>query len=348
MKTISLAMVGFGNVGRAFARLLLKKTQCLEKDYDVNFRIAGIATYRHGMAVNPEGIDIQRALELADRKGSLNSLCNGIIPDRIEEFVQNCPGDVLLENSPVNHHTGRPAVDYIRIALQRGMHVISANKGPVVHAYHELTELAKRQGVKYYFESAVMDGAPIFSLFRDVLPAVELRGFMGVLNSTTNLIIEDMEKGRTFAEAVAYAQSIGVAEADPSEDVDGWDAAIKVAALVTVLMGVDLKPDQVQRQGIAHLTPDMIALARQAGERWKLVCRAACTGNGVEASVIPQRVTPASPLYNICGTSSFIQFETDVLPGLGIVESNPGTETTAYGLLADLIHVLRTMQSVRI
>jgi homoserine dehydrogenase len=247
----------------------------------------------------------------------------------------------LFENSPVNHHTGQPAVEHLRMALEHGMHAITANKGPVVHAYRELTELAQQKGRRFLFESTVMDGAPIFSIFRGPLPAAELRGFLGILNSCTNLLLERMEEGQSFDEAVAYAQSIGIAETDPSADIDGWDAAIKVAALVTVLMGIPLKPQQVDREGIRGITSEMLAEARQAGERWKLVCRVQRTGELVSARVKPQRVSPLSPLYSISGTSSYVQFEMDVLPGLGIVESNPGPETTAYGLLADLINAVR-------
>ncbi len=186
-----------------------------------------------------------------------------------------------------------------------------------------------------------MDGAPIFSLFRGPLPAVEVQGFHGILNSCTNLLLEMMEGGKTFEEAVAYGRSIGITETDPSADIDGWDAAIKVCALATVLMGKPIKPDQVQREGIRGITPAMISEALAAGERWKLVCSAKVKEGVLEASVTPQRVSPLSPLYSINGTSSFVQFQLDTLPGLGILESNPGPETTAYGLLADLINAVR-------
>jgi homoserine dehydrogenase len=221
------------------------------------------------------------------------------------------------------------------------MHAITANKGPVVHAYRELTDLAVAQNRRFLFESAVMDGAPIFSLFRGPLPAAELKGFHGILNSCTNILLELMEQGKTFDEAVAYAQSIGITETDPSADIDGWDAAIKVAALSTVVIGVPLKPDEVDRTGIRGITPAMIKDALAAGERWKLVCTAKRDSEKVTAKVAPQRVKPSTPLYSINGTSSYVQFEMDVLPGLGIVESNPGPETTAYGLMADMINAVR-------
>ncbi|MCX7609807.1 MAG: homoserine dehydrogenase [Anaerolineales bacterium] len=334
-----LALVGFGNVGRAFARLLQRKEAELNARYDLQIRVTGIATGRHGMAIDPDGLDMNEALHLVETGQSLNALSRFPLTD-IVDFLYSVPADVLFENTPVNHENGEPAASFLRIGLERGMHVITANKGPVVHAYHDLTALAKRQGRKFYFESAVMDGAPIFSLFRQALPAIQIHSFRGILNSTTNLILGRMEQGESFEQAVAYAQTIGLAETDPSADVDGWDAAIKVAALTTVLMNVPLKPQQVERQGIREITSDQIAAALRQGKRWKLVCTAQREGSGVRARVAPEMVAPDSPLYSVNGSSSIVEFHTDVLPGLAIVEGNPSPETTAYGLMADLINAV--------
>jgi homoserine dehydrogenase len=341
MKPVSLALVGFGNVGRAFARLLLRKRQELAEMYGLDCKITAIATGRHGSAIDPQGIDLERALMLVDAGHSLNELSAVPAPSEIFAFIQKCPADVLFESIPVDHHTGQPASDYLRAALENGMHAVTANKGPVVHAYNDLTALALQNGRRFLFESAVMDGAPIFSLFRGSLPAAQLLGFQGILNSCTNLLLGRMEQGESFEAALRYAQSIGITETDPSADIDGWDAAIKVAALSTVLMKVPLLPQNVERQGIRDITPQMIAEANQAGERWKLVCSARRDGDRVIGQVAPERVKPGSPLFSIEGTSSYVQFELDVLPGLGIVEGNPGPETTAYGLLADMINALR-------
>lgn len=341
MSTLSLIFVGFGNVGKALAELLERKRTLLEETYDFNFRITGIATGRHGMALDPAGLPMDRVLAILNSGESLDSLHKGPAMRDTYDFIRFSEADVMFENSPVNHKTGQPAADHLRAALEFGMHAITANKGPVVHAYEELNELAKKQGKRFLFESSVMDGAPIFSLFRGPLPAIELRGFSGILNSCTNLLIGLMEEGKTFDEAVTYAQSIGITETDPSADIDGWDAAIKLCALSTVVMGVPLKPDQIEREGIRGITPKMLAEAKTAGERWKLVCTAHREIDGISASVKPQRVGTNSPLYSINGTSSFVQFETDVLPGLGIVEGNPSPDTTAYGLLADLINAVR-------
>jgi len=187
------------------------------------------------------------------------------------------------------------------------------------------------------FESTVMDGIPIFSLFRNTLPAIEVKGFKGILNSTTNVILTGMEQGLSFADALKKAQELGVAETDASYDVEGWDAAVKVAALVNVLMGMHLLPREVKRQGISHLRAEEVRAARVAGRPYKLVCRAQRTGTGVSASVRPEQLPMTDPMALAAGTSSILRFETDIFPGLTITEENPGLHATAYGMFSDFI-----------
>ncbi len=346
MPHYKLALLGFGNVGQALTRLLLRKRSQLVDQYKVSFSVTGIATSHHGISIDPDGISLEKALEVMDHhlkpsSPSLNSISTQPIPADSLEFIRECGGDVLFENTPVNYQTGQPAIEHLQLALEMGMHAITANKGPVVHAFTHLNQLAASKGRNFFFESSVMDGAPIFSLFRSTLPTARLHSFRGILNSTTNLILNRMEVGESFDQAVAYAQSIGIAETDPSGDIDGWDAAIKVAALVTVLMGVPLTPNQVDRQGIRGISPADIAEARRRGHRWKLVCSAHRDGDGLNARVAPEMIHPESPLYRIDGTTSMVQFETDVLGSLSITESDPGPHTTAYGLLADFINAVR-------
>lgn len=341
MPHYKLALLGFGNVGQALARLLLQKQDSIRARYDITFSVTGIATGRHGAAIDPKGIDLARALQIVHQGELLDSLSTSPPPENAADFIRRCGADVLFENTPVNYENGQPAVEHLETALSQDMHAITANKGPVVHAYRQLTGLASSHGRKFFFESTVMDGAPVFSLFRGALPAAELRSIRGVLNSTTNLILTRMEGGETFDRAVVYAQKIGIAETDPSGDIDGWDAAIKVSALVTVLMGVPLKPEQVQRQGIRSITPEEIARAKSQGKRWKLVCSAVRQGEGVQARVAPEMVGVDSPMYGIEGTTSIVQFETDVLGLLSVIEQDPGPHTTAYGLLADFINAVR-------
>lgn len=351
MPHYNLAFVGFGNVGKELARLLMRKSDELMANYNIHFAVTGIATGHHGQAINPDGINLNDALELMETatqksngrsKNLLNQLSSIDLANQasIIDFIHNCDADVLFETSPVNYETGQPALDHLKTALEMGMHAITANKGPVVHGYRQLTALAEAKGLKFYFESTVMDGAPIFSLFRETLPGARLLSFKGILNSTTNLILTRMEAGDTFDEAVQHAQAVGVAETDPSGDIDGWDASVKVSALATVLMGIPLNPAEVQREGIRSITSDMIQEAAAQGKRWKLVCSASYEGKGVIARVAPELVDQSSTLYPVCGTDSIVTFETDVLGVLSLSETDAGPNTTAYGMLADFVNAV--------
>jgi homoserine dehydrogenase len=254
----------------------------------------------------------------------------------VRAWLSAAKADVLFEATSLNVADGQPAVDHIRAALDHGAHAITANKGPIVYAHRELRDLAAARGKRFLFESTVMDGVPIFSLF-DEMPAIHLQGFHGILNSTTNVILGEMEQGLSFDEALKKAQALGVAETDATHDIDGWDAAVKTAALITVLMDVPIRLDQIARDGIRDLTPQALRTAKRDGWAFKLVCRARRTGSGVEASVGPEKVQSTQPMARIDGTSSYVYFETDIFPGLAVTEENPGLYATAYGLLADFV-----------
>ena len=267
MKTYKLAFLGFGNVGRALVQLLESKRAELRESYGIEFAITGVASRRLGWHSNPAGYS---AADLNGDATAFTARGTGrLIPPGeadllagLKDWLAACQADVLFENTSMNPHTGQPAIDYIRTALQAGVHVVTANKGPVVHAYHELRELAAANRVRFLFEAAVMGGAPIFSLFREALPAARLQRFRGILNSTTNLILTEMENGSSFEAAVGKAQDLGIAETDPSFDVDGWDATVKVSALATVLMDFALKPQDIVREGIRGLTTEQVQSAK--------------------------------------------------------------------------------------
>ena len=340
-----LALIGFGNVARALARLLIRKQDLLKSQYEVTFSFTGIATGKHGFAVNPNGLDIQKALELVESKQSISALSTIPVGDSLA-VIDNSQADIMFENSPVNTQTGQPALDHIRNAFDLNMHAITANKGPVVHGYRELTALAKSKGRQFKFESTVLGGAPVFSVYREAFPLAELTSIKGIFNATTNVILSLMENGETYENAVVYAQSIGLAETDPTNDVDGWDAAIKVAALVTVLMDTPMTPQQVNPTGIRGITSEMIANAKAEGKRYKLVCSAEKIGDKVEASVSPQLVDSTSPLYGMMNSSTGITFRTDVILDYSIVLSEkPGMKggpvETAYGLFADFVNIVK-------
>ncbi|MFO7585285.1 MAG: homoserine dehydrogenase, partial [Anaerolineales bacterium] len=323
MPHYKLALLGFGNVGRALAELLLRKQAEMQKDYNLTFSVVAIGTGRRGFAVQPDGFDLPAVMDALNNGKTLAEFSAFPAEDAFD-LIRKSGADVLFENTPVDYASGQPAIDHIKLALEHGMHVSTANKGPVVHAWHELKALAAKKGLQFFHESTVMDGAPIFSLFRGALPGAQLQSFKAVLNSTTNLILTRMESGDSFDDAVRYAQQIGIAETDPSGDVDGWDAAIKIAALATVLMDKPLKPGDVDRTGIRAITPEMVLAAKAEGKRYKLVCTAERDGDQVRGKVAPELVPVTSPMYGLEGTTSLIQFNTDVLGELTLIESDPG------------------------
>jgi homoserine dehydrogenase len=346
MPHYNLAFIGFGNVARALARLLERKSDLLKSKYDITYSVTGIATGNHGFAVNPTGLDIQQALNLVESGNSISPLSTFQVEDSLA-VIQHSQANVMFENSPVNTQTGQPAIDHIRAALNLGMHAITANKGPVVHGYRELTELAESRMKKFRFESAVLGGAPVFSVFREAFPLAELASIKGIFNATTNIILSRMENGESYEDAVRYCQLVGVAETDPTNDVDGWDAAIKVAALVTVLMNTPFTPQQVNPTGIRGITSEMIANAKAENKRYKLVCSAEKIGDTVTASVAPQLVDSTSPLYGMMNSSTGLTFRTDVILDYSITLSEkPGMQggpvETAYGLFADFVSIAKS------
>jgi homoserine dehydrogenase len=318
---------------------LQRKSDELARDYGLSWRITGLATRRLGMACDPAGLDLNALLAAVEAGGRLDALHPGPPFQTAFDFIAHCGADVLFETTVLNPQNGQPAIDHVRAALRAGMHVVTANKGPLAFAYRELRDLARQQDRAFLFESTVMDGAPIFSLARDALLGANILGFRGILNSTTTYIRTAMEGGASFDEAVRQAQAIGIAEADPSLDVDGWDAATKTAILATVLMGAEVTPLQVDRTGIRDVTQDRLQAALAAGRRIKLVCRAEWQGGQVVARVAPEELPADDPLASVRGTSSTLSLYTDTLKQLTIVEHDPGPAQTAYGLLRDLISI---------
>jgi homoserine dehydrogenase len=351
--TYNLCFLGFGNVNRTLVDLLLDREAELRDRHGIAFRITGIASRRLGWIANPEGLDVHGAAD-ASSAGDRARVARPPSAAKLRQSDQKLTdlhawlatsrADVLFEATSLNVQTGQPAIDHIRAALNHGAHAITANKGPIVHAYRELQDLAAAQHKKFLFESTVMDGVPIFSLF-DQLPAIHLRSFHGILNSTTNVILSEMENGLSFEEALKKAQSLGIAETDASHDIDGWDAAVKTSALITVLMDTPIKLDQIEREGIRHLGADTVRAAKKEGRPYKLVCRARKEDGRVTATVRPEQIPLTDPLAKITGSSSYIYFETDIFPGLAITEENPGLYATAYGMLADFIRAARSDSS---
>jgi homoserine dehydrogenase len=339
MKSYNLCILGFGNVGRALAQHLREKTPELRERYGIEWRLTGVATRRLGWIANPVGLDAAALLDGQILSSKAPALAN------VREWLAAAQANVLFELTSTDPRTGQPAIDHLRAALEYGAHAITANKGALVHAYLEPRDLAEARGKRFLFEATVMGGAPVFSLFRHSLPAVRLQHFRGLLNSTCNVMIEEMERGKSFEEAVKKAQKLGIAETDPSVDVDGWDATVKFCAIATVLMGVPIKLEEIQREGIRNLSAEMVQQARAGGRPYKLVDQIELLGDGVTAYVRPEQLAPGDPLAAVSGGSMLAHFEMDMIPGLTVTLHVPetgtvGPEVTAYDVMADFIRAV--------
>ena len=321
-----LALIGYGNVGRALARLLRRQSARFP------FRITGVHTARHGTAIAPRGVPLEPVF--------------GPRAESVDAFLDAAKAEIAVELTTLNPATGEPAISHLRAAFARKMHVVTANKGPIAHAYAELRDLAARQGVEFRFESTVMDGAPVFNMARYNLPGVAVLGFTGALNSTSKLVIETMERGGSFADGLALARRLGVTEADGAFDVEGWDSAAKTAALANVLMDARTTPQAVSTRGITRLTPERMADLARAGKTVRLIRRARRGPGGLTFRVRAEVLEKSNVLACVPGTSNLLLLHTDLMGTIGMVSIAPGVEQTAYGVFSDLIDVVRSAKTV--
>jgi homoserine dehydrogenase len=341
---LSIVLVGYGHVARRFVELLAESSDRLAT-LGIETRICGAITRRCGGVLDDDGFDAPR-LESALSQTMPNE--GGSVP-----FIEHAVATIhrrpyampiVIEATTLDVATGEPAISHVRAALGAGADVITANKGPVACAYRELAAEADRADRSFLFEGAVMDGIPVFGLVRESMPACEIRGFRGVVNSTTNFILDAMERGETFEAALTRMQRSGVTEADPSLDVDGWDAAAKAAALANVWLDARTSPARVTRAGITSADGARAQAARAAGRRLKLVAsarRPSEPDGPVDVRVALQELDASDPLAILDDQANAIEIDTWPLGRVVITQLDGGLEKTAYALLADLITIAR-------
>lgn len=343
MKHLRLSIVGFGVVGQGLAELLVSKRKLLLQHYDLDVKVVSIANARHGFLYREDGLHLLTVLELAAQKRPLTEHPGIQHWTNALEGLRATGGDVLAEASWTNLHDAEPGMSHIRAALSQGMHVITANKGPVALAANELLALALQHGVQLRMESTVMAGTPVLSTIREGMAGARVRAIRGILNGTTNYILTAMAAGRSYAEVLKEAQKQGYAEADPTADVEGYDAVAKVLILASVVFGHTLKPDQVIRRGITTVTKEQVQQAVNEGKRVKLVASLQVVSDigstPLEARVEPVALPVSDPLARVDGVMNAITFQTDTLSDVTVIGPGAGRLQTGQGLLADLIAV---------
>lgn len=336
---MKILLIGAGTVGQGFLEILRDKAADLREKYAFHPVIVGVATRSRGTLYHPAGLD-PAALLTALEQGGLKAYPDSVGLERNQDILQlisSSHADVLIEASHTNLENAQPALDYCRAALNAGQHLVLANKGPVALAYHELQTAAKKIGKQIRFEGTVMAGTPSLTLAMEALAGCTIYEARGIVNGTTNYILTQMAQGMAYTQALAQAQALGYAEADPTADVGGWDAAGKVLILAAAIYGNVLKLSDLSVTGITHITEQDIMDAQNAGECYKLIAQVTPTGG----SVSPQRIPLTDPLAVVSGATNAITFKTDLMGNITLVGAGAGRSQTGFALLADLLAIHR-------
>lgn len=253
MDDLRLAMLGFGNAGQAFAKMLCEKQNDIKGKYSRGVIVTAISTKTKGNIINSEGIDLAKACSDVETLGRFGDDTPGLCDATDFDVIENADYDVMCELTPLNIMTGQPAIDHIKKSFAHGSHVVTANKGPIAWAYSELKEMAENAGRMFFYETTVMDGTPVFNLVDHDLQLCRVTEISGILNTTTNYILEEMAAGKDYDAIIAEGRRRGFIEADAAMDIEGYDAAAKVTALLNALMDAKITPDMVERKGIEIL-----------------------------------------------------------------------------------------------
>ena len=341
IRTISLAMIGFGNVGQGLTQILKESHDEYLNALGLDFKIVSITDPLKGSVNDPAGLDPALLLQTVARGNSLNSL-PGARPDwNALAMIHETVADVIVEMSYTDLKTGQPATDHVRAAFNAKKHAVTTNKGPVALHFAELQSLAAANGVQFGVEGSVMSGTPCLRLGREMLSAAHIRKVMGIFNGTTNYILTQMEAGASYADALAEAQKLGFAEADPTGDVEGFDAAGKVVILAQLLMNKTISMADVDRSGITNLTVEQVAQAKANGERWKLIGTLENQNGKLTASVKLRCLPMTHPLASVSGPTNAIHFTTDYLNEVTLIGPGAGRLPTGYAILEDILAIYR-------
>lgn len=331
-----LAIIGFGTVGQGFCEILLQKEQELMDKYNFDWDVVAIADFAYGNVFNEKGLDVKTFLEQAKNKEKFS---NDLVDWDIMKLIKDCNADTVCELTYTDLDTGGPAVDHVKKALGSGKNVVTSNKGPAALYYPEMKKLADENNVKFMIEGTVVAGTPVINLAQGPLAGCEITKIRGILNGTTNYILSEMEAGLAYEDVLKKAQELGYAEADPTGDVEGYDARGKVTILANVLMNADLNNKDVPCKGISGIKKDDIRLAKEQGKRWKLIGTVEKREGNVIANVAPEMIDLSHPLAGVMGATNALTFTTDLLGDVTIVGPGAGRIETGFSILTDVLAI---------
>lgn len=326
-----LVLAGFGNIGQALAELIADNHPSA-----AGLRVCAVSDPRFGTVVDTDGVDPDALLAAAREDGSFSGLDGGQADGDIFEAIDGAGADTLVELTFTDLDTGEPATSHIRHALSRGLNVSTTNKGPIALHLDELETLAVECGASIFYEGTVMSGTPAILLAAESIKAAGLRSVTGILNGTTNYMIGRMEDGIEYDKCLREAQDLGYAEADPSGDVDGIDAAGKLSILARVLADTVISPSDVDRRSLQTLSADDVAEAAVTGRCWRYVAVLERASKGWNTTVAPRLFDSDHPLAAVRGATNAITFDTDLLGEVTLTGPGAGRTETAYSVLNDL------------
>jgi homoserine dehydrogenase len=338
LREVRVALIGFGNVGRGFCELLGLKTDILRRRYGLQVRLVAVSDIKVGSVHVADGLEPSTLLRLVADGTGIDSYPEG---EKGLDALQtiDLPVDLVVEATWTDLETGEPGLTHIREALKAGKDVVTTNKGPIALAYRELRGLARQQGRQLRFKGTVMSGTPSFDLPKEAMPGAEVVFIEGILNGTCNFILTMMARGISYEDALREAQERGYAEADPTADVEGWDAAAKATILGNVLMDGRLRVMEVPREGIVGIRLEDLEESARGGGALKLIARVWREDGEVKASVRPEVLRLDNPLARVSGSLNGITFRTDTLGDVTVIGPGAGGRETGQAVLSDIVRV---------
>jgi len=338
-----LIIIGFGVVGQGLTEILINKKEYLKKKHNFEFDIVAVSDMLKGAIANPSGLNPEKLLSLVNNSRKLDEYADGIKGMDALTTINSVDANIMIELSYTDVKTGEPATSFCKAAFEKGMHVVTSNKGPVSLFYDELKNLSTSGNLMFGIEGTVMSGTPVLNTALKSLAGCKISKISGILNGTTNYILSEMEQGSNYEDALSKAQELGYAEADPTGDVEGWDALAKVIILSNVVMGGNLKIEETDREGITKITSAEVKKAKATGARWKLIGETSLKNGRIEAKVAPVKLPLTDPLANVMGATNAITFETDLLGPVTVIGAGAGKNETGYSILTDLLEINRSV-----
>lgn len=345
---LKIALIGAGTVGQGFLALLKEKEGLLKNNFSLEVEISALADLKYGNAVFDEKIEIASLLNALEKNKKVDETFHGSKKMDTEALVKQADYDILLELTFTNLDTGQPAFSFIKEALLRGKHVITTNKGPIALYLDELKKLAKEKTALLKYEGTVMSGTPLINLAQKNLAGLEIKKIEGILNGTSNYIFTEMKKGTDYDKALKKARELGYAEADPTADVEGWDAVAKVMILLQDIFDKKLKKNKIERKGITGITLNDIKKAERENSTWRLIANLEKKNGEIKVSVKPEKISNSHPLAGINGATNALTFTTDYLQQVTISGPGAGKFETGYAVLNDLISIHNELMNKKI